>query len=60
MPTPVAEAAAVVKTAAPGNCAEPVMTPKTPRLYLWSKSDGVMMHLAASREVHFFTVLVMM
>jgi len=60
MPTPVAEAAAVVKTAAPGYCAEPVIRPSTPRLYLWSKSDGVMMHAAASLALHFFTVLVMM
>ena len=59
MPTPVADAAAVVKTAAPGYCAEPVMRPSTPRLYLWSKSEGVMMHWAASLPLHFFTVLVM-
>jgi hypothetical protein len=59
IPTPVADAADVVKTAAPGNCAEPVMRPSTPRLYLWSRSDGVMMHFAASRALHFFTVLVM-
>jgi hypothetical protein len=59
MPTPVADAAAVVKTAAPGNCAEPVITPKTPRLYLWSKSEGVMMQAEVSFALHFFTVLVM-
>ena len=59
MPTPVADAAAVVNTAAPGNCAEPVIRPNTPRLYLWSKSDGVIMHFAASLALHFFTVLVM-
>jgi hypothetical protein len=60
MPTPVADVAAVVKTAAPGNCAEPVMRPITPRLYLWSKSDGVIMHFAASLALHFFTVLVIL
>jgi hypothetical protein len=59
MPTPVADAAAVVKTAAPGYCAEPVIRPNTPRLYLWSKSEGVMMHAAASLALHFFRVLVM-
>ena len=38
------DAAAVVKTAAPGYCADPVIRPNTPRLYLWSRSEGVMMH----------------
>jgi hypothetical protein len=57
MPMPVAEAAEEVSTAAPGYWAEPVMSPSTPRLYLWSRSEGVMMHLAASRAFHFFTVL---
>ncbi len=51
---PVAAAADVVRTAAPGYCAEPVMTPRTPREYLLSRSLGVMMHFLASLLLHFF------
>jgi hypothetical protein len=50
---PVAAAAEVESTAAPGNCADPVIMPMTPREYLWSKSLGTMMHFFASRELHF-------
>jgi len=38
-------------------CAEPANTPRTPKLYLWSLSEGVKMYLAASRAVHFFVIL---
>ncbi|MEY3670921.1 MAG: putative rane protein, partial [Pseudomonadota bacterium] len=47
-PTPVAAAADVVSTEAPGYWAEPVITPRTPRLYLWSRSEGVMMQAEVS------------
>jgi hypothetical protein len=51
MPKPVAEALAVVRTAAPGNFAEPVMMPNTPREYLLSNSLGIMMQLLTSRAL---------
>jgi hypothetical protein len=56
MPTPVAEAAAVESTAAPGYWAEPVMIPRTPREYLLSKSVGTAMHFFTSRADHFLYV----
>ena len=41
MPTPVALAADVVRTAAPGYLADPVINPSTPREYLWSSELGL-------------------
>lgn len=48
MPTPVALAAEVERTAAPGYLADPVIKPSTPREYLWSIALGLIMQRAAS------------
>jgi hypothetical protein len=39
-------------------CAEPVIIPRAPKLYVWSRSEGVMMYVAASRAVYCFIFLV--
>ncbi len=53
MPTPVAAAADVVSTEAPGYWAEPVIAPSTPREYLLSRSLGTAMQFFASLMLHF-------
>ena len=38
--------------------AEKANIPRTPKLYYWSRSEGVMTYLAVSWTVHFFIILV--
>ena len=54
---PVADAAPEVRTAAPGNFAEPVITPSTPREYLLSRSLGMTIDFFTSFAVHFCVVI---
>ncbi len=48
MPSPVARAAPVASTAAPGYLADPAAMPSTPRVYLWSVARGRRYSAAAS------------
>jgi hypothetical protein len=47
MPTPVAKADLVARSAAPGNSFEPVMQAKTPLEYLWSSGFAGAKYLLA-------------
>jgi hypothetical protein len=57
MPSPVADAAPVERTAAPGNLAEPVITPSTPLEYLLSRSLGTTIDFLTSLELHLRIVM---